>query len=88
MFRLAFSGQFRKDIKILTKRNYDFASLKNALTELEINGTLPAPFKPHKLTGIYIGYWEAHVKADWLIIWKVSGDEILLVRTGTHSDLF
>jgi mRNA interferase YafQ len=88
MFKLAYSGQFRKDVKILVKRNFDISLLKNVLTELEFSGTLQTSFKPHRLTGTHSGYWEAHIKTDWLIIWKVSGDEIHLARTGTHSDLF
>jgi mRNA interferase YafQ len=88
MFKLAYSGQFRKDIKILVKRNFDISLLKNVLTELEINGTIQTSFKPHRLTGTYSVYWEAHIKTDWLLIWKVAGDEIELARTGTHSDLF
>lgn len=88
MFKLAFSGQFGRDVKTLGKRNYDISLLKSVLTELETNGTLQPSYKPHRLTGTYSGYWEAHIKTNWLIIWKVSGDEIILARTGTHSDLF
>lgn len=88
MFKLAYSGQFRKDVKALVKRNFDISLLKTILTELEYNGTLQASFKPHRLSGSYSGYWEAHIKTDWLIIWKTDGEEILLARTGTHSDLF
>jgi mRNA interferase YafQ len=88
MFKLAYSGQFRKDVITLIKRNFDISLLKNLLTELELNGTLLASLKPHRLTGTYSGYWEAHIKTDWLIIWKIVGEEILLARTGTHSDLF
>jgi len=46
--------------------------------------------KPHKLAGNYTGYWEAHLKPDWLIIWKTYPDdqEVWLTRSGTHSDLF
>ncbi|HAH25616.1 MAG TPA: hypothetical protein DCL77_17970 [Prolixibacteraceae bacterium] len=51
---------------------------------------LPAIFSPHKLTVNYSGYWEAHIKTDWLIIWQyfLKENEIWLTRTGTHSDLF
>jgi mRNA interferase YafQ len=63
--------------------------LKNAIEKLEESGELAAN-KPHKLAGEYSGYWEAHIKSDWLIIWKIFFDdnEIWLTRTGTHSDLF
>jgi len=44
----------------------------------------------HKLSGSYSGFWEAHLKSDWLIVWKVFEDEneVWLTRSGTHADLF
>jgi len=64
--------------------------LKNAVIQLEESGILPANNKPHKLSGQYSGFWEAHLNPDWLIIWKVFPDdkEVWLTRTGTHADLF
>jgi mRNA interferase YafQ len=64
--------------------------LKNAIIQLEESGILPGKNKPHKLSGDYAGYWEAHLNPDWLIVWKVipQDNEVWLTRTGTHSDLF
>ncbi len=64
--------------------------LKKVIIELERKGKLTKTNTPHKLVGDMIGYWEAHIKPDWLIIWKVvdAENEIWLTRTGTHSDLF
>jgi len=64
--------------------------LKNAIVYLEGTGTLPLKNKPHKLSGYYTGFWEAHIDPDWLIVWKVFPDdnEVWLTRTGTHADLF
>ncbi len=74
----------------MQKRGLDVVILKQAIIFLESDGTLPQTFKPHKLSGNYNGYWEAHLKNDWLLIWKhvESMNEIWLTRTGTHSDLF
>ena len=90
MAQLYFTNRFKKDVKLLQKRGYNMDLLKNAIKALEKTGNLPAENKPHKLTGEYNGYWEAHLKPDWLIIWKIYPDnaEIWLTRTGTHSDLF
>jgi len=90
MFQLVFTNKFRKDIKLLQKRSYDMELFKQAILILEENGTLPLAFRPHKLSGNYSDYWEAHLKPDWLIIWKYLADknEIWLTRTGSHSDLF
>jgi mRNA interferase YafQ len=90
MYKLVFTNRFRKDVKLLQKRDYNLGLLKTSIQNLEEEGKLPQSNKPHKLSGKYTGYWEAHLKPDWLIIWKVyqSENEIWLTRTGTHSDLF
>lgn len=64
--------------------------LKKAIIELEQTGELPKRFRPHMLSGNFIGYSEAHLLSDWLIVWKKleGANEIWLTRTGTHSDLF
>ena len=78
------------NIKLLRKRGIDLEILKKAITRLEITGELPIEHRPHRLSGDYSGFWEAHLKPDLLIIWKVFPDdqEIWLTRAGTHSDLF
>ena len=90
MFKLVYSNRFKKDVKLLQKRGYDFKMLKNAITHFEIKGELPVEYRPHRLHGDFSGFWEAHLKPDWLIIWKVypEDNEIWLSRTGTHADLF
>lgn len=81
---------FRKDVDRCKKRGYDMELLKIAIRLLENNGSLPAIYKPHKLSGTYDGCWECHLKSDWLMIWKQNDTELilLLTGTGTHSDLF
>jgi len=88
MHNLVYIHQFKKDVKLMQKLGLDI--LKKAIISLESEGNLPQTFKPHKLYGNYSGYWEAHLKNDWLLIWKhvVTMNEIWLTRTGTHSDLF
>ena len=90
MFKLVYTNRFKKDVKLLQKRGFDLELLKAAIKSLEQSGTLPQKNKPHKLAGQYKGYWEAHLNADWLIIWKIYPDdqEVWLTRSGTHSDLF
>lgn len=88
MFTLTTTGQFEKDVKRCKKRGYKVHLLLKVFQELELNGNVPVKYKPHKLVGNYIGFWECHIQPDWLLIWYVSGNEIVLTRTGTHSDLF
>ncbi len=86
MFQLIFTNKFNKDVK----RGYNIDLLKNAIRILEEIGSLPSEYNTHKLVGNYIGYYEAHLKPDWLIIWKLitKENQIWLTRTGSHSDLF
>ena len=90
MFQLVFTNRFKKDVKVLQKRGFKMDLLKSTILTLEESGTLPVKNIPHRLSGTYSGFWEAHVSPDWLIIWNVFPDEneIWLTRTGTHADLF
>ena len=75
-------------MKICLKRNYNIALLEAVLLELREKGELPLKYKPHLLSGNKDGLWECHIKPDWLITWLFDKTTIVLVRTGTHSDLF
>lgn len=90
MFKLIYTNRFKKDIKLLQRRGYNMEDFKKSIRLLEKFGQLTNEYQPHKLSGEYVGYWEAHLKSDWLIIWKIYPEEkeIWLTRTGTHADLF
>lgn len=88
MFTLTTTRQFEKDFKLCKKRGYKIQQLLKIFSELENSGIVPSKYRPHKLIGNYNGYWECHIQPDWLLIWYMKGNEIVLTRTGTHSDLF
>lgn len=90
MYSFVYSTKFKKDIKLCQKRNYDFQEFKDVIKILEKTGKLPAKYKPHILSGNYKNHWECHIKPDWLLIWLQDDElkELVLIRTGTHSDLF
>jgi mRNA interferase YafQ len=90
MFQLVYTNRFKKDVKLLQKRGFNMDLLKIAISALEENGDLPAQYQPHKLSGSYTGFREAHLKSDLLLVWKVfpEKNEVWLTRTGTHADLF
>lgn len=52
------------------------------------NTPLPAKYRPHKLTGDHYPKWECHIEPDWLLIYEIKEDIVILYRTGTHADLF
>lgn len=83
-----YEKQFEKDIKKAKKRNQNFKKLKDIIALLLTDKKLPAKHLNHKLKGNFKNYWECHIEPDWLLIYKKTSSEIILVRTGSHSDLF
>ena len=90
MYKIKTTNKFEKDFVRCVKRNYPIDSLGKVLVFLENTGKLPQNYRPHLLSGNYTGYWECHIKPDWLLIWRKNDASgvIELVRTGTHADLF
>jgi mRNA interferase YafQ len=88
MRRIAQQRRFRIDLKRQKRRGKDIEELIAAVELLAETGMLPAGYRPHRLTGEWKGVWECHIEADWLLIYDVTPSEVLLIRTGTHSDLF
>lgn len=85
---VAQTRQFKKDVKRMRKRGKDLEKIK-AVIDLLVAGE-PPPHKhhDHKLEGNWIGRRDCHIEPDWILICKLTEDELLLERTGTHSDLF
>ena len=82
--------QFKKDYKIAMKRGVKIELLDDVIAALATGEKLPEKNKDHALTGNWAGYRECHILPDWLLIYRVEGNVLVLtlVRTGTHSDLF
>lgn len=90
MYKLRPTTKFQKDLKRAQKRGYDLSLLTEILKKLVNGEILPEKNSDHPLTGNYTGCRECHVAPDWLLIYEISHDELILylTRTGTHSDLF
>ena len=88
MLKPFYTTQFRRDYKLQQKRHKDIDILDDIIQALVKEEPLPAANKDHPLQGDYKGYRECHAGPDWLLIYKVEGDGIYFIRTGTHSDLF
>ena len=82
------SGRFRRDVRRAEKRGKDMAKLKTALSLLIAKDALPDAYGDHPLTGDWKGYRDLHLEPDWLLLYRVVGDELQLARTGSHADLF
>ena len=79
---------FDKDQTRMTRRGKDVKKLIQAVLLLSRDGFLPPKYHAHKLRGEYNGYLECHIESDWLLVYRVAQEKVLLFRTGTHSDLF
>jgi len=82
------SAQFKRDVRKARARGKDLSRLRVLLESLIEQEPLAARHRDHPLRGIWKGHREAHIEPDWLLIYRVKGDELHLVRTGSHSDLF
>jgi mRNA interferase YafQ len=88
MLSPSYTNQFQKDLKLMLRRGKAVEKFKEAANHLIAQRVLDARFRNHKLSGNYKDRWECHLEPDWLLIYKLSGNEIVFERTGTHSDLF
>lgn len=79
---------FRKDSQKLAARGRDFLKLVTPLAILLNRQSLPPQYQDHPLKGEWLGYREFHVEFDWVVIYKIVNDFLVLARTSTHADLF
>lgn len=84
------SNKFKKDVKLAKKRGYNIDLLTNIIKQLAEGKQLNAKNHDHELSGDYKGCRECHIQPDWLLIYKIDNNLLILylTRTGTHSDLF
>ena len=89
-YTIKISNRFRKQFRLCMKRGLDMNLINEAMRLLAANGSLPAQYRPHKLSGKFQGVWECHIEPDWLMTWEQNDMELtmLFLQTGTHSDLF
>lgn len=89
MYDISYSTAFHKDLKRLKKRGYDLQLMSAVVSKLQAGQPLDQKYKDHNLTGNWKGYRECHILPDWLLVYKIEDNRLVLVlsRTGTHSDL-
>ncbi len=92
MLKPEFSGQFKKDYKKALQRGLDMNKLTFVVELLCAETPLPEKFRDHALVNSrnYKGMRECHIEPDWLLVYKIYKEELVLefIRTGTHGDLF
>lgn len=90
MLTIKYQAAFKKDYKKIVKRGYDMRLLEKVIELLANQKPLPEKNRDHQLSGDYAGCRECHITPDWLLIYEVADEELILylTRTGSHSDLF
>ncbi len=89
-YSIVWSTQFKKDYKRSIKRHLEISLLDDIIRKLSKGEALDDSNKDHALSGNWSGFRECHIEPDWLLIYKIEDDILVLTltRTGTHSDLF
>ena len=86
--KLVYTGKFKKDFKKVKSRRKDQRKLFSVVELLLDEKTLPEKYKDHSLIGNWNGRRECHIETDWLLIYYIHENSLILERTGSHSDLF
>ena len=89
-YDIQFTSQFRKDLKLAKRRKKNLDKLFEVIDVLANGGVLDEKYKDHSLIGRYAGTRECHIEPDWLLIYEIRENVLVLMlyRMGTHSDLF
>ena len=82
------AAQFKRDVKLAEKRGKDMEKLRQVILLLVEEKPLPPSYKDHPLSGNWKHHRDIHIEPDWLLLYKIDGNDLYLARTGTHADLF
>lgn len=89
-YTVKLTTQFKRDYKLAIKRGLNTELIQEVIKILSIGESLPENNKDHALSGVWAGFRECHIQPDWLLVYRVYEDVLILTltRTGSHSDLF
>ena len=89
-YEIRLTSRFKKDVKLIQKQGKDLEKLFSVVEKISEGEELAPSFRDHSLSGEYSGCRECHIEPDWLLIYEVFDDVLVLVlsRTGSHSELF
>lgn len=88
MLKVVYDNYFKRQLKNCQKKRYNMEIFQTVLKVLVMGKTLPVKYKDHSLSGKWKGYRECHIEADWLLIYQMTDEELILAATGSHDDLF
>lgn len=90
MYKIVYTNRMKKDAKLMKKRGKDLNKLVDVLSLLSSGNPLPMQYKDHQLTGSLHDFRECHIEPDWLLMYQIYEDTLILsaTATGSHADLF
>lgn len=90
MYKIVYTNRMKKDAKLMQKRGKDMSKLTNVLSLLASGTPLPNQYKDHALTGNLQDFRECHIESDWLLMYQIYENTLILsaTATGSHADLF
>ena len=88
MLEVRVTSRFKKEVKKAERQQKDMCKLRAVIDTLQTEKPLPERNLDHALIGNYVGHRECHISPDWLLIYRKTESELILVRTGSHTELF
>ena len=86
--KLIYTTQFKKDFKKIKKQQKNLSKLTFIIEKLLNQEKLEPKYKDHSLSGKFTKHRDCHIEPDWILIYRLTEEELILERTGSHSDLF
>jgi len=83
-----YTTQFKKDYKKIKKQNKDPDQLKAVIEKLVAGEKLEPKYRDHQLSGNWKDHRDCHIESDWILIYRIEDEDLILERTGSHSELF
>ena len=83
-----YTTQFKRDYKRIKKQKKDLDKFKVVIEKLAAGEKLEPKYRDHRLSGNWKGHRDCHIESDWILIYRTEADELILERTGSHSELF
>ena len=89
-YTIEMSSRYKKELKKMIRRGADESKIIYVIDILASGETLPRRYEDHPLHGKFEGLRECHITPDWVLVYKIDGNRLILAltRTGTHSDIF
>jgi mRNA interferase YafQ len=86
--RLLTTNAFERDLRRVKKQGKELDKLETVVDLLQSQRALSVRYRSHPMRGSWIGHWDCHIEPDWLLLYKLTASELILVRTGSHAELF